>query len=51
MEAVRPILAAVPLLILGACGHDSPYFGNVRPPSRQRLVYVDSYEPSSLDQR
>ena len=49
VKAIIAMLAALPLLILTACRNDSRYFGNVRPPSRQRLIYVDTYEPSSLD--
>jgi oligopeptide transport system substrate-binding protein len=37
------------MLLVAACGRDGRYLGNAVPPSRQRLVYVDTYEPSSID--
>jgi ABC-type oligopeptide transport system substrate-binding subunit len=40
---------AVCALVLVGCHADQRYFGNVTPPSRQRLVYVNTDEPSSLD--
>jgi ABC-type oligopeptide transport system substrate-binding subunit len=36
-------------LLLNACHSNSRYLGNTRPPSAQRLVYVDTYEPTNVD--
>jgi len=42
-------LAVLAAAILASCHGDGRYLGNITPPSQQRLVYVDTYEPSSLD--
>ena len=38
------------LSVLAACRKGAPeHFGNTKPPSRQRLVYLNRDEPLSLD--
>ena len=45
----RTLIAAAPLA-LTACRKGAPeHFGNIKPPSRQRLVYLNRDEPFSLD--
>lgn len=36
-------------LLLAGCQQDGRYLGNTRPPSLQRLVYINAYEPTVLD--
>jgi ABC-type oligopeptide transport system substrate-binding subunit len=40
---------AIAMLLLAGCRNDGRYLGNNKPPSAQRLVYINAYEPTVLD--
>ncbi len=46
---MRICVAVLAMLAAAGCRQESKYVGNAVPPSRQRLVYVDTYEPSGID--
>ena len=45
----RTLLAAAPLALAGCKAAEGAYFGKTNPPRAQRLVYVISAEPATLD--